>query len=73
MYGDDFWNQIMRMHDRMLPNLSIDENGVLKAKRELFDWIEVHNDNPVFLFNVDNPYLEKLHRESDVCPGSRVR
>lgn len=39
------------------------EEGVLKAKRELFDWIVEHGTNRVLLFNIDNPHLERLHAE----------
>lgn len=39
------------------------EQGVLKAKRELFDWIVEHGTNRVLLFNLDNPHLEQLHAE----------
>lgn len=39
------------------------ERGVLKAKRELFDWIVEHGTDRVLVFNLDNPFLEELHRE----------
>jgi UDP-N-acetylmuramoyl-tripeptide--D-alanyl-D-alanine ligase len=39
------------------------EEGVLKAKRELFDWIVEHGRSRVLIFNLDNPHLEKLHAE----------
>lgn len=39
------------------------EDGVLKAKRELFDWIALHGRDRVLCFNLDNPHLEKLHEE----------
>lgn len=37
--------------------------GVLKAKRELFDWILAHGRERVLIFNLDNPFLEKLYEE----------
>lgn len=40
-----------------------DEHGVLRAKRELFDWIVEHGAGRVLIFNLDVPLLEKLHAE----------
>ncbi len=39
------------------------EEGVLKAKREIDDWIIANNKQKTLIFNLDNPYLEKLHFE----------
>ncbi|MEW6056717.1 MAG: UDP-N-acetylmuramoyl-tripeptide--D-alanyl-D-alanine ligase [Bdellovibrionota bacterium] len=39
------------------------EEGVLKAKRELFDWIVKHGNERALIFNLDNPHLEKLHQD----------
>lgn len=49
------------------------EEGVLKAKRELFDWIVEHGTNRVLIFNIDNPYLEKLHQEFVARKESTIR
>ena len=45
-----------------LQNLK-DEAGVLRAKRELFDWIVEHGTNRVLIFNLDCPHLSKLYAE----------
>ncbi|MBI3556880.1 MAG: UDP-N-acetylmuramoyl-tripeptide--D-alanyl-D-alanine ligase [Deltaproteobacteria bacterium] len=45
-----------------LQNLK-DEQGVLRAKRELFDWIIEHGTDRVLIFNLDCPYLAKLYEE----------
>ncbi len=37
--------------------------GVLRAKRELFDWINLHQTKGQLLFNIDDPLLAKLHSE----------
>lgn len=39
------------------------EKGVLKAKRELFDWITQHGTDRLLVFNLDNQHLRELYDE----------